>query len=448
MAAAPPKTRINVWLTDPTKWATNAKDVALSAASGFNEAHPEYHVDIRRFDFQTMPAEVARAAEEGVLPDVVEYHDAVTRVALDTLGPDGSPMYTPVGRAIAGRTEILGEPVVLGDMVPAIRDYFRYQGELLSVPRTASTMVLFANTDLLAKAGVTDLPRTWREVTAACRAVRSMPGGPAHAIAWPNFYWPFLQAAAQQGALIVNRDNGRSGRPERTDLASDAMMAFVEWWHGLHRDGHYLYTGRQGDFPGCFTAFENQEVAFFLSSSVDASHLLERGERHGFRVDVGPLPYNDEVPLAGNVLGGFSLWLAAGLDRARQDGALAFMQYLNRPHNVAEWARHHYRIPITRAAADVLDQDGWYRRHPHLRVAGAQLEAADGSPAALGPLLGGHAEVMAQLTDAMHDVLTGVAEPKARFLAANARAQQIIETYNAYCDGPPRRSPSLLAVST
>ncbi|MET7427260.1 hypothetical protein ABZS58_50570, partial [Dactylosporangium sp. NPDC005555] len=65
MAAALPKIRINVWLTDPTKWATRAEDVALSAAAGFNEAHPEYHVEVTRFDFRMMPSEVARAVERG-----------------------------------------------------------------------------------------------------------------------------------------------------------------------------------------------------------------------------------------------------------------------------------------------------------------------------------------------------------------------------------------------
>ncbi|MEW2378568.1 hypothetical protein AB0883_21065 [Micromonospora sp. NPDC047812] len=55
---------------------------------------------------------------------------------------------------------------------------------------------------------------------------------------------------------------------------------------------------------------------------------------------------------------------------------------------------------------------------------------------------------MGELTGAMHDVLTGAAEPGARFRQANARAQQIPDASNAYCDGPPRRSPDLLAVST
>ena len=159
------------------------------------------------------------------------------------------------------------------------------------------------------------------------------------------------------------------------------------------------------------------------------------------------MPYNDEVPLAGNMMGGFALRLAAGLSQAKQDGALAFMQYLNRPRSAAEWAKRHYRIPITWAAVDVLDREGWYRDNPQLRVAGDQLEAADGSPAALGPLLGGQAGIMGEITGAMHDVLADGAEPYTRFTRASERAQQILDAYNSYCDGPPRRTPRDLAIS-
>ncbi|MFF5056770.1 extracellular solute-binding protein [Micromonospora sp. NPDC000663] len=438
--------KINVWLTDPASWATNEADIAVTAADEFNAAHPEYQVEINRYDFRTMPAEVARAAERGEAPDIAEYHFTATRGAMDTLGRDGNPLFTPVERAIAGRSEILGEAVVLDDMVPAARDYFRYAGELAAIPRTASGIVLYANMDLLAKAGVTEPPRTWREVTAACEALAKLPNGPTHGIAWPNFYWVFLQAVAQQGGLIADHDNGRSGRAEKVDLASTEMMNYVRWWQGLHRDGHYLYTGKLLDFPGGYEAFEEQRIALFLSSSVDASHLLDRGDRHGFTVAVGPLPYNDEVPLAGNMMGGFALWLAAGLSPAKQDGALAFMQYLNRPSNAAEWAKRHYRIPITRNAVDIL-RKGTYRDNPRLRVAGEQLEAADGSPAALGPLLGGQAGIMGEITSAMHDVLTAGAEPHARFVEATRRAQKHLDAYNAYCDGPPRRTPEDLAVS-
>jgi sn-glycerol 3-phosphate transport system substrate-binding protein len=436
-----------VWLSDYRSTAHRGlPDLAESAASEFHKAHPEYLVDIRSENYRTLPEKVFRAAELGDPPDIAEFEFSVTRPALDALGHDGTPLFTPVDRAIAGRTEILGEPVVLGDMMPAARDYFRYAGELASMTRSASTMVLYANMSILAKAGVAEPPRTWREVTSACQAVAKLSGGPSHCIAWPNHYLFFLQAVAQQGGLIADRDNGRSGRAEKVSLASSEMLAFVTWWQRLHQEGHYLYTGKVFDFSGCFAAFEDQQVALVLSSSVDAIHMLQRGERQGFTVKVSHLPYNDEVRLAGTTVAGHSLWLAAGLGKTKQDGALAFMQYLISPRNAAEWAKLQTRIPVTGAAADLLDREGWFLRNPSFRVASDQLEAADGSPAALGPILGGYAGMVDELHSAMHDVLAGGAEPVARFTRASAGAQQTLDAYNSYCVGPPRRTPRDLTV--
>jgi sn-glycerol 3-phosphate transport system substrate-binding protein len=446
-----PRIGISVWLEKAYvpggSRTTSQPEIEVAATAEFNEAHPEYLVDVKSYDFHTMPAMVARAAEQGNAPDVAELYCSVTRPALDTLARDGSLLFTPVERAIAGRTEILGEPVVLGDMVPAVRDYYGYGGQLASIPRIASTAVLYANMSILAKAGVAAPPRTWREVTAACQAVAQLSGGPAHGITWPNCYWWFLQSVAQQGGLIADRDNGRSGPAEKISLASSEMMAFVAWWQRLRQDGYYLYTGKVWDFDGSFAAFENQQVALVLSSSVDAAHLLRRGERHGFTVKASRMPYNDEVALAGNTVAGSSLWLAAGLSEAKQDGALAFLQHLISSPKAAELARLFQRIPITRAAAEVLDREGWFRRNPNLRVASDQLEAADGSPAALGPLLGRYAAIAGELTSAMHDVLADGAEPVARFTRASERAQQILDAYNAYCAGPPRRSPRDTAIA-
>ncbi|MFL6162154.1 MAG: extracellular solute-binding protein [Jatrophihabitantaceae bacterium] len=440
-----PRIGINVWLSDYR--VSNQPEIAVAAAAEFNQAHPEYLVEVTSYDVRALPAEVARAAEQGAPPDVAEYHPTVIRPALDTLGPDGAPLFTPVERAIAGRVELLGEPVLLGDMVPAVRDYFRYAGELTSVPRTASTAVLYSNMSILARAGVAEPPRTWREVTAACRAVAKLSGGPSHCITWPNFYWFFLQAVAQQGGLLADHDNGRSGRAEKVSLSSSELIAFVTWWQRLHQDGHYLYTGTVGDFGGCFAAFEDQQVAFILSSSVDVTHMLHRGEQHGFTVMASPMPHNDEVRLAGNMMGGASLWLAAGLSEAKQDGALAFMQHLINPRNAAAWAKLQDRIPVTRAAADTLEKEGWFLRNPNRRVATDVLEAADGSPAALGPLLGGYAGIMGEITAAMHDVLVGDAEPVGRFTKATDQGQQLLDAYNSYCLGPPRRTPRDLTVS-
>jgi sn-glycerol 3-phosphate transport system substrate-binding protein len=441
----PEKTPINVWLSEYPF--PGFLDPMKEAARTFGVAHPEYEINIQGRDFRTMPTHVARGIAKGDIPDLVEFFYTSTQLALDLRGPDGEAMLTPIGPAIGGRTEILGEPVLVDDVIPAARDFFTGEEGRLAMPPTASTVLLYANTTLLEQAGVAEVPRTWTEVEAACRSVARLAGGPAHRIAWPNHMWMFLQAMAQQGGLLVDHDNGRSGRAEKIDLVSDAMVAFVTWWQRLHRDGHFFYSGEQADWTSCFTAFTDQDVAFIFSSSVDASRLIRQGKEAGFTVRAAPMPYNDEVTYAGNMIGGDGMWLAAGLDPVRRDGALAFMQHVIKPDHAVEWHKFNGRLPITRTSVRLLEEEGWFEERPERRVASDQLEASSGLPGVLGPIFGEFAAIQKEITSAMHDVLAEGAEPVARLTQANTEAQQLLDAYNAHCAGPPRRSPSDLKVA-
>jgi len=406
-------------------------------ARRFGEIHPRYRVDVRGYDYLTLPREVHRAALAGNPPTIAQYFYTCAQEAYDTRTRTGRPLFTSIERAIAGRREILGEPVVLDDIVPAARDYYVFDGAVAAMPPLTSTTLLYANTTLLRAAGLPRVPRTWVEIDEACLALSRLPDGPSHAITWPNHGWMFQQAVAQQGGLLADHDNGRSGPAERVYLASAEMMAYVRWWRRLHQDGHYLYLydGRQVDWDANFLAFARQQVAFTLTSSVEAARMVQAGRDGGFTVEASPMPHNDAVARAGDVIGGDSLWLADGLDEASRDGALAFVQFLNNPRNAADRHKQTNFIPVTRGALDLLDGQGWFRDNPHLRVAVDQLDATSGSPASRGALLGNFAGIQEIMTRAMHDVLVGGADPLARFTRATVRAQQLLNEYNDYRRG-------------
>jgi sn-glycerol 3-phosphate transport system substrate-binding protein len=166
---------IKIWMNDYGIYFPGFLDPMRDAARKFNEAHPDYQVEIVGQDFRAMPMRVAEAVGKPGEPDVVEYFYTCARQALDMVDSRGKFLFTSVGKAIGGRVEILGEPVLLGDIVPAARDYFTYMGEQMSLPPTASTVVLYANMNILRAAGVHEVPRTWRELVAACRAIAALP---------------------------------------------------------------------------------------------------------------------------------------------------------------------------------------------------------------------------------------------------------------------------------
>lgn len=441
---------IEAWLADLTF--PGYLDRLYRLAAEFERAHPEYRVVIRGADFRSLPEEIARAAADGNPPAIAEYYSYMTPVARDSVTPDGAPLFTSIEKAIAGRDTILGEPVVVNDLVPALRQFYSYRGELLSMPVVATTMLLYANRTLLDAAGVDRLPQSWDELDAACWAVRRLPGGPAHAVTWANHGFFFQQAVAVQGGTLADADEGHSGRSITVDLTSTEMMAWIGWWRQLHRTGHYLYTGKIPDWAGNLRAFAEQRVAFRLASSNDVNYMVQAARQAGFDIEVGRFPYRDGVAYGGSIIAGTSVWLRAGLDQAVEDGALAFLQYLNSPRNAAEQHRLNSFVPATRPAFELLEKEGWFHEHPYHRAASDQLNSyppgrtagAGGAPPARGALFGDYAGVQDVMTLAMDDVLVRDADPAERFARANADAQRLLDAYHAdRVDKGPRRPHSL-----
>lgn len=450
------RTVVDVWLADLTF--PHYMDRLLRLGEEFDRTHPEYHIDIRGLDFRTLPLQIAQAVADGRAPALCEYYFTVTRAARDTRSRTGGPQFTSIEKAIGGRAEILGEPVVIGDLNPALRAYYTYDGDLTSMPSAGTTPVLFGNRNLLRAAGVTRMPATWDELEEVCRTLARHTSGPPYRITWANHGLFFQQALAVQGGSLCDYDNGRSSPATRVDLASAQMLAWVRFWQRLHQEGHYLYTGKIPDWAGTLRAFADQRVALRISSSADVSYMAQAAMDNGFELEVGRFPYNPRVPYAGNAVAGSSIWMSEGLDEATRDGALAFLQFMNNPRNDAARHKADSSIPVTNAGFELLAAEGWFDAHPYHRVANDQLGSYPpeypgagqpplaGPPPAWGALSGDFAGVQDVMTRAMGDVLIDGAVPEERFVEATAEAQAMLDRYHEDCAGTGPRSATSLRV--
>lgn len=440
------KAVIDVWVCDLTF--PGYMDRLFKLGEEFENAHPGYRIDIQGFDFRELPRKIAEAARQDRAPAVAEYYMSATQTARDMLGRNGRPLFASVAQAIGGRTEILGEPVVTGDIIPAVRAYYTYDGELTSMPSVVTTAVLYANTTAIQAAGVPGMPRTWDEVEAACAAVaaaRASKGdGPSHAITWANHGMFFQQGVGIQGGQFVSSGNPGFQRITSVDVASAEMLTWVKWWQRLHRAGHYLYTGKIPDWAGNLNVFANQQVALRISSSNDVNYMVRAAENSGFGIEVSPFPRTGQVANAGHAMAGTSFWLADGLDDDTKDGALAFLQYLHNPRNAADRHKANSFVPLTTASFELLERAGWFDEHPYHRVASDQLETANGAlPSFPFGDFSGAQDVM---TRGMADVLLRDADPGERFAQVAAQTQKLLDEYLADCAGTGPKSPNSLRV--
>jgi sn-glycerol 3-phosphate transport system substrate-binding protein len=327
---------------------------------------------------------------------------------------------------------VLGEPVVLDDIIAPVRAYYTLDGVFTSMPWNSSTPILYANMEMLAAAGVTELPTTWQEVEAACAAYLAAMADAQGCITWPNHGWFFEQWMAQRGAVLANNDNGRAERATEVLLGSEDAVAVMSWWQNMHSQGYYNYSGVQRDWGATEQAIETGTLPMIITSSADAVNITRIAGENNITITTGRMPYDSETGWTGNLIGGASLWLSDGLDTVVEDGALAFLQFLNNTENAAAWASTVTGyIPITTSAAALLEEQGWYDENPNFRVAFDQINDSEVTIATSGALLGTFRETRDIVTQAIEDLMLQGGDAAERMATAAADANALLADYNA-----------------
>lgn len=422
-ATAQEPIEINAWVAFSDYRLDWAKDVAAA----FNAEYPQYNVVVTGgYTYEELFAQVTVAAEQGELPAIVQFFEAGTQDARD------SGLFKSIQQAIGDRTEVNGIPTNFDDIVAPAREYYSLNGEFTSMPWNTSSALMFNNMTILNAAGITEPPQTWADVDAACEAVMAMDSHPEYCFTFPNHGWFFEQWLAQQDALFVNNDNGRSDRATEVAFNSDAGVAVLNWLNDMYDKGYLYYSGAQGgDSWGTVDqAYQTQQVAMAAYSSSDTTLYTNMGKENGFETVASYLPYNQETGWTGNLIGGATMWLTDGLDPEVEDGALSFMLYMSNTENAAAWHQLTGYIAIRESANELLESEGWFEENPNQTVAADELANSTITPATSGALVGGFPAIRNVVTAAIDRVLLTDDDPASVLNDAADEANQIIEEYN------------------
>ncbi|MBR5430310.1 MAG: extracellular solute-binding protein, partial [Firmicutes bacterium] len=128
------------------------------AIAEFEEAHPDIKIEWEAFENESYKTKIKAAmSDPDTLPDIFftwsgaflgDFADAGTAYCLDDA-------YTPFA----------------GELPEVMLSNSTYGGKHYAVPLTYNIVALFANMDLLAEAGYTEVPQTYEDLTACCDAL-------------------------------------------------------------------------------------------------------------------------------------------------------------------------------------------------------------------------------------------------------------------------------------
>jgi len=315
------------------------------------------------------------AVQSGNPPAVAQIFEIGTQLALD------SGAFTPVEDIIPA------DSINYDNYLDSVLNYYRIDGKLNSMPFNSSNAIFYYNKDAFEEAGLDpeNPPTTFQGVTDAANTLTEA-GVVDKGTTWPNHSWFVEQWFAEQDQVLVDNENGRTGRATQSHFESDASMNVFEWWTDLYQQGQYLNPGIEA-WSEAQQAFLTGKTGILGYSTSSIAPMKQGASDNGFELGTMQLPV-PEGQRNGVIIGGASLWVPSGLSDAKKEAAGEFLVWLSQPEQQKRWHKNTGYFPVHQDAISQLESDGFYEENPNFMTAIEQLRATEDSPATRGALMG------------------------------------------------------------
>lgn len=371
-----------------------------AVAEGFNETQDEYRiVPVYRGTYgETLTAAIAafRANEQ---PAIVQVYEVGTGTMMAAEGA----VY-PVHQLMADH----GQPWETSDFLPAVVGYYSdTEGNILSLPFNSSTPIMYYNKEIFAEAGLDPEtpPATWAEMEAAMNQIVESGAAPCGlTTAWIS--WIHTEnLSALHDSPIGTLENGFGGLGTELTLNNELV---ANHWNNFKRwqdEGIYRYGGPEGG-PDAQPMFFSGECGLFMNSSAGRAAVVANTD---FEVGFAPLPYYDDVidPPLNSIIGGATLWVLQGRPEAEYQGVAEFFTYLSSPEVQADWHQDTGYLPITNAAYELGQEQGYYEENPGSDTSILQLTRTEPTENSKGLRFGSYTQIRALIDEEFEAVLSG-----------------------------------------
>ncbi|WP_037669158.1 extracellular solute-binding protein [Streptomyces griseus] len=204
---------------------------------------------------------------------------------------------------------------------PSLIEQAKYEGKTYGVPFTTDTLALVYNKQLFAKAGIKEAPKTWDDLKKAAATVKDKTG--------VDGYWGSTQAYYAQSFLYGEGTDTVDVTAKKITVNSPAAKKAYGTWLGLF-DGKGLHKAdtTADAYAHIQDAFVNGKVAAIVQGPWEITNFY-KGSAFKDKANLGiaTVPAGS-TGKAGAPTGGHNLSVYAGSDKAHQDAALKFVNFM------------------------------------------------------------------------------------------------------------------------
>ncbi|HWR82910.1 MAG TPA: extracellular solute-binding protein [Candidatus Deferrimicrobium sp.] len=344
--SALPAATISWWQfwTDP-----GIKPTITALVAEFERLNPGIDVELTDLTWANGHEKIAIAFASGTGPDVVE------------LGSDWIAEFAANGQLADISREIASDSANFQGWGMAT-----YQDKVFAKPWILGTRVLFANRDLLSRAGYdsTWLPITMYDLATAARKVdatgKDIYGWGSNTPEKHRLYKKFLPFFWSEGAELFSDDG------KYCLLASDKAVRALTQYKNLHDSCGYV-----ADQRGIEDAFLDGKIGFIISGD----WLLKRIELENRNIHLASTLVPGKTFTGTSFLGGE--FLAINNASANREAALTFINFLTQSENQVRFCRANRSAnPSSIAAQD----DSYFRANAHLQTFIKQIRSSKHPP--------------------------------------------------------------------
>jgi len=293
-------------------WAMGREgEVLAQLMPAFEQQNPKIHVEVQQIPWTAAHEKLLTAYVGEATPDIAMLGNTWVPefVALNSL--------EPLDSLVSQSQEIRREDFFDGIWKTNVVD-----GKTYGIPWYVDTRLIFYRSDLLAKAGYKEFPKTWGEWIAAMKRMKSQMTDRQFPLLMPTNEWPQPVIFALQEGSPILRDGGRYGAFEQPQFR-EAFNFYV----GIYRQG-LASPVSSSQVSNLYQEFERGNIAMYIGGPWMIGEFktrLNSSMQKNWNTASMPGVNGPGVSTAG----GSSLSLFAASEHKKE--AWQLMEYLSRP---------------------------------------------------------------------------------------------------------------------
>lgn len=400
----------------------NLGETVNQLADGFNKSQSEYKVvPVYKGSYtETLTAAIA-AFRAKQAPHVVQVFEVGTANMMAAKGA----VY-PIYQVMADAKEPFDPKAFIG---PVYGYYSTTDGKLLSMPFNSSTPVLYWNKELLQKAGLdpNKPPQTWPELGEMAKKAIAAGAKCGFTPQWQT--WTLIENyGAWHNLPYATKANGFGGIDIELKFNDAPRVKLIQMFSDWSKDKRFVYGGREGKSTALFTA---GDCVFHIASSGSAAGIEKALGQD--KVGIAMMPYSPDVIAKpqNSIIGGATLWVLQGRPAAEYKGVAKFMSYLSSTPVQAKWHQETGYVPITMAAADATEKEGFYKKFPGRDIAVKELTLNPPTDNSKGLRIGNFVQIRDVVDEELESVWSGKKDAKAALDEAVKRGNELLKRFEA-----------------